>query len=63
MRLSPLLRGSRAARNTPISAQAIPASCHVEGLSPLAIPTITGTTAETPAIGATMLIAPTAIPR
>jgi hypothetical protein len=46
-----------------MSAHAIPTSCHEDGLSPLAIPTITGTTAETPAIGATMLIAPTATPR
>jgi len=55
--------GSRAARNTPTSAQAIPSSCQADGRSPLRIPTITGTIAEMPAIGATMLIAPTAMPR
>ena len=31
--------------------------------SPVASPTVTGTAADTPAIGATTLIAPTAIPR
>ena len=53
---------SRDARKTPTSAQAMPASCSADGRSPVAIPTTTGTAAETPAIGATMLIAPTAMP-
>jgi len=41
----------------------MPAICGVDGLSPVAIPKITGMIAETPAIGATTLIAPTSIPR
>jgi hypothetical protein len=41
----------------------MPASCTLEGRSPVAIPTVTGTIADTPAIGATTLIAPTAMPR
>ena len=41
----------------------MPSHCHGDGRSPVAIPKITGTAAEIPAIGATMLIAPTAIPR
>ena len=45
-----------------MSAHAIPRSCKADGRSPLAIPTITGTIAEIPAMGATMLMAPTAMP-
>ncbi len=41
----------------------MPAICDVDGLSPVAIPKITGTIAETPAIGATTLIVPVAMPR
>jgi hypothetical protein len=41
----------------------MPSTCQVDGRSPLRNPTVSGTTAEMPAIGATMLIAPTAIPR
>ena len=45
------------------SAHAMPAICVAEGLSPVANPKTTGTIAEMPAIGATTLIAPAAIPR
>jgi len=41
----------------------MPTICSAEGRSPVASPTVTGTAAESPAIGATTLIAPTAIPR
>ena len=41
----------------------MPAICGGDGLSPVAIPKTTGITAETPAIGATTLIAPIAMPR
>ena len=41
----------------------MPASCAAEGLSPVAMPKTTGTIAEAPAIGATTLIVPVAMPR
>ncbi len=41
----------------------MPTTCGMDGLSPVAIPKITGTIAETPAIGATTLIAPACMPR
>ena len=48
---------------TPRIANAMPAICAGDGLSPVAMPKITGIAAEAPAIGAITVIAPTAIPR
>jgi hypothetical protein len=55
--------GSRDATPTPTSASTIPATCSVPGRSPEATPTANGITAATAEIGATIPIAPTAIPR
>ena len=41
----------------------MPTIWYADGRSPVASPKATGTAADTPAIGATTLIAPTAIPR
>ena len=55
-----LLRREHDARDR---AQTTPAICTGDGRSPVAMPKITGTIAEAPAIGATTLIAPIAMPR
>jgi len=41
----------------------MPTICSADGLSPVAIPKTTGMIADAPAIGATTLIAPAAMPR
>ena len=41
----------------------MPTICAADGSSPVAIPKTTGMIAETPAIGATTLIAPSCMPR
>ena len=54
---------SQEERTTPPIAAAKPTSCSALGRSPVARPTATGIAAPAPAIGATMLMAPTAMPR
>ncbi len=54
--------GVLTASSTPAPAIAMPASCTVVGRSPWMKPTITGTAPESAAVGATMLMRPTASP-
>ena len=59
----PLCAGSRDATPTPASASRIPVIWSGPGRSPEPTPTANGITAATAEIGATMPIAPIAIPR
>ena len=58
-----LCDGSREATATPTSASRMPTTCSTLGRSPDATPTANGITAATAETGATIPIAPTAIPR
>ena len=60
---SAALAASREASTTPMRASATPSPCTALGLSPVATPTVSGTTAAVADMGATTLIVPTASPR